>query len=73
MPKKKTAAVLVLFLSLVGASSAAGVRKLSSHVSVCEGPVNGVFIERNGKILVIYGDPEQRLQKAEMIRRTQVG
>ncbi|UCF15160.1 MAG: MBL fold metallo-hydrolase, partial [Phycisphaerales bacterium] len=59
--------IFVLALTFPGASRASGIRKLSSHVTVCEGSVNGVFIERNGRFLVIYGDPEQRLQRADKV------
>jgi glyoxylase-like metal-dependent hydrolase (beta-lactamase superfamily II) len=41
--------------------------KLSPQVSIYQDTVNGVFIEKNGKTLVIYGDPAKRLKKADMI------
>ena len=31
------------------------------------GPVNGAIIERNGKILSIYGDPSGKISKADMV------
>jgi glyoxylase-like metal-dependent hydrolase (beta-lactamase superfamily II) len=31
------------------------------------GSVNGVIIEKNGKNLVVYGDPEDEIRKAEMV------
>jgi len=41
--------------------------KLSPHVSVCQGIVNGVFIENDGRTLVIYGEPGKNLQKADIV------
>ena len=40
---------------------------LSPHVTISRGTVNGVCIERNGRKLVIYGDPEQRWKTAEVV------
>ncbi len=31
------------------------------------GAVNGVFVERNGKTLVVYGDPKAEIKKADMV------
>jgi len=67
MLKKGIATVFILALTFPGALRAGSIRELSPHVSACEGSVNGVFIEQNGKTLVIYGDPEQRLQKADKV------
>jgi len=36
-------------------------------VNVVPGAVNGVCIERNGRRLVIYGDPQQRWKTADMV------
>jgi len=57
----------ILILTLAGLCRAAGVQDLSPHVSVCHDSVNGVFIERQGRMLVIYGDPSKRLKKADQV------
>ncbi|HNS19675.1 MAG TPA: MBL fold metallo-hydrolase [Sedimentisphaerales bacterium] len=40
---------------------------LSSHVSIRPGPVNGVAIEQDGRMLVVYGDPEQSWKAVEIV------
>ncbi|MFC1634203.1 MBL fold metallo-hydrolase [Planctomycetota bacterium] len=40
---------------------------LSEHVSLIQGPVNGVSIEKDGARLVVYGDPSGKLDEAEMV------
>ncbi|MBP7050157.1 MAG: MBL fold metallo-hydrolase [Phycisphaerae bacterium] len=40
---------------------------LSPHVSIRPGPVNGVAIERDGRRLVVYGDPQQSWKTAEIV------
>ena len=42
-------------------------QKLTKQVRVTSGAVNGVFIEKNGKTLVVYGDPKEEINKAEMV------
>lgn len=39
----------------------------SPHVSVRQNTVNGVFIEKNGRTLVVYGDPSGSLKKADKV------
>jgi len=56
---------LVLFLT--GISYGEAVIPLSEHVTFIEGPVNGVSIEKDGARLVVYGDPEDTIDKAEMV------
>ena len=41
--------------------------KITESISVIPGPVNGVKIERNGKRLVIYGDPGNEIRNADMV------
>lgn len=41
--------------------------ELSSHVSISQHAVNGVFVEKNGRTLVIYGDPGGHMQEADMV------
>ena len=42
-------------------------QEISTNVRVTAGAVNGVFIERNGKTLVVYGDPNDEVKKADMV------
>jgi len=42
-------------------------QKISQSVRISSRAVNGVFIERNGKTLVVYGDPKDEIEKAEMV------
>ena len=42
-------------------------QKISKSVRVSAGAVNGVLIEKNGKKLVVYGDPDNELKKADLI------
>jgi len=58
---------LLLILISAGLCCVDTVVKLSPHVSVCQSMVNGVFIENDGRTLVIYGDPGENLQKADMV------
>ena len=44
-----------------------GIIRLSPHVSVRQNTVNGVFIEKNGRTLVIYGDPSGSLKEADKV------
>lgn len=62
-----TTAGFVLFLILTSISHADSVVKLSPHVSIYQDTVNGVFIEKNGRTLVIYGDPAGYLKKADKV------
>ncbi len=41
--------------------------RLSPHVSVHQDTVNGVFIQKNGRTLVIYGDPSGSLQQVDKV------
>jgi len=41
--------------------------RLSDHVSLIPGPVNGVSIESDNARLVIYGDPAGKIENAEMV------
>lgn len=42
-------------------------QKISQSVRISSGTVNGVIIERNGKNLIVYGDPKSEINKAEMV------
>jgi len=58
---------LLLIVSLVGQSYGQADIPLSEHVSLIQGPVNGVSIEKDGARLVVYGDPAGKIAKAEMV------
>lgn len=45
----------------------AGPVKLSTHVTLYQGPINGISIELDGRGLVIYGVPSSRLEKPDMV------
>ena len=42
-------------------------QKISPSVRVTSGAINGIFIERNGRTLVVYGDPVKEIKKADMV------
>jgi len=42
-------------------------QKLSERVRISSGAVNGVIIEKNGNKLVVYGDPDDEIKKADMV------
>lgn len=42
-------------------------QKISQSVRISSGPVNGVIIDRKGGTLVIYGDPQDEIKRADMI------
>ena len=42
-------------------------KQVTESLKVIRGPVNGAMIERNGKILSIYGDPSGKMIKADMV------
>ena len=43
------------------------VQKISQSVRIISGAVNGVVIEKNGKKLVVYGDPKDNIRSADMV------
>jgi glyoxylase-like metal-dependent hydrolase (beta-lactamase superfamily II) len=59
--------ILVLVLISTTLSYSESIVKLSPSVTVCQNSTNGVFIEKDGRTLVIYGDPGGNLQKADMV------
>ena len=67
--KRKIAAVTIFALVFIAATvcHAESTVKLSPHVTVRQISTNGVFIEKNGRTLVIYGDPGGNLKKADMV------
>jgi glyoxylase-like metal-dependent hydrolase (beta-lactamase superfamily II) len=57
----------VLIWSLAGLAYGQPTVRLSEHVSLVQGPVNGVTIEKDNGRLVVYGDPTGQISKAEMV------
>ncbi len=60
----KSSQIFLLFLSSIPYLYS---QQLSPSVRISLGAVNGVFIQRNGKTLVVYGDSNRELKKAEMV------
>jgi len=56
-----------VFLFFVFSFQHALSQKISQSVSVRPGAINGIFIERNGKTLAVYGDPGKEIKKADMV------
>jgi len=67
--KRKIVPVTIFALVLILATvcHAENIVKLSPHVTLCQNAVNGVFIEKDGQTLVIYGDPGGNLKKADKV------
>jgi glyoxylase-like metal-dependent hydrolase (beta-lactamase superfamily II) len=67
--KRKIVNVTILVLILISTteSHAESVVKLSPHVTACNNSTNGVFITKDGRTLVVYGDPGGNLKKADMV------
>jgi glyoxylase-like metal-dependent hydrolase (beta-lactamase superfamily II) len=57
----------LLVLILASVCYGDSIVRLSPHVSVRQNTVNGVFIEKNGRMLVIYGDPGASLKEADKV------
>src|SRR6266496_68141 len=47
--------------------AAPAVEKITPHVSVVSGPVNGVLVERQGETIAIYGDPRPQPARASTV------
>ena len=56
-------------LLLLMAAACMGPRQESPvpGLTVLEGPVNGAFVERNGKVLAVYGDPSGKRAGADLV------
>jgi len=61
---KKSIWILLLSVNFLPCSYS---QKLSQSIRISSGAINGVFIEKNGKSLVVYGDPKDEIKKAEMV------
>lgn len=69
--RRKRTLVFLAFFTLVplpgDSATRPAVRKITPHGSVVQGPVNGVLVERGGKLLAIYGDPRENPPKVERV------
>ena len=57
--------IWIFLLSVLSQSSYS--QKISQSVRISSGAINGVFIEKNGKNLIVYGDPKNEIKEAEMV------
>jgi len=64
IPNYRLSFLTVLFLFILSHLHS---QQLSQSVYVSSGAVNGVFIERNGLKLIVYGDPKDELTRADMV------
>jgi len=67
MYRLSTVLALVFVASACVGTQAETVHSLSPSVSVAPGPVNGVLVKRDGRTLVVYGDPAGIAQQADMV------
>jgi glyoxylase-like metal-dependent hydrolase (beta-lactamase superfamily II) len=67
--KRRTGVVQVatIVTVLVGSCVGAANERLSPSVTVSAGAINGVCIEREGRRLVVYGDPQEQWQTADFV------
>jgi len=42
-------------------------QRISESIRISQRAVNGVFVKRNGALLVVYGDPENKIKRADMV------
>jgi len=66
----KSVIVLSLILSFSDRSYSKETIRLSEHVSLIRGSVNGGIIEKDDARLVIYGDPSGQINQADMVLLT---
>src|SRR5687767_14285767 len=59
-----------LFLVCITFLQCSTTKKISDSVRISAGAINGVFIEKNGNNLVVYGDPKDEIKKGEMVLHT---
>jgi glyoxylase-like metal-dependent hydrolase (beta-lactamase superfamily II) len=57
----------LIYLLLFTVCLYAPAQALTKSVRVIAGPVNGVVLEKNGKRLVIYGDPGNEVKQADLV------
>jgi len=62
-----TIVIFALVLIFTTVCHSASIVELSPHVSICRNFTNGVFIKKNGRTLVVYGDPGRNLKKVDKV------
>ncbi|HQH71264.1 MAG TPA: hypothetical protein PK360_04215, partial [bacterium] len=68
MPSRSTFLAIILpFTLLMPALGADRTIPITPQLTVVPGPVNGVLLEENGRILAIYGDPRPEPAQAEQV------
>ena len=67
--RKLISTIITLFfiILLTGQSYGREAIPLSEHVSLIQGSVNGVSIDKDGARLVVYGDPTGEIERADMV------
>jgi glyoxylase-like metal-dependent hydrolase (beta-lactamase superfamily II) len=65
--KYLTVKIFVLVFLLAAVCTAGNTVQLSPHVTVSRNSTNGVFITKNERVLVVYGDPAQSMKKADKV------
>ncbi|HBE39663.1 MAG TPA: hypothetical protein DDW27_00350 [Bacteroidales bacterium] len=58
---------LLIYLIPVILLQCADSQRLTESVRIVRGAVNGVEVKRNGSTLVIYGDPDNKIRKADIV------
>jgi len=58
---------LVLAAALLTPAAASDLERLAPGVTVVHGAVNGFLVERNGKVLAVYGDPREDPPAADLV------
>ena len=58
---------LLIFLLSIFFLQCSYSQKISQSVRISSGAINGIFIEKNGVNLVVYGDPKDEIKQAEMV------
>jgi len=59
--------VLLAVLAIHSSAAAQSTARLSPSVRLLPGAINGVAVERDGRTLVVYGDPSGTIRQADMV------
>lgn len=59
--------ILLVVLATYSSGTTQDAARLSPSVRLLPGPVYGVAVQRNGRVLVIYGDPAGTIRQADMV------
>ena len=64
--KTRSIRILILLISLV-LLKCSDSQTISESVRISQKAVNGVFVKRNGSTLVVYGDPDNKIKRSDMV------